>query len=167
MIPKTLSDEKTYAVEELFNSTVAKVIYKDLMDSRKFVGNDQFIYTPIERVVEEKTYVISTRHINISETMSYANQSCKQCYGTGKKVMCVDKKKISNTEDFIILASVPLKGLTEEQKMAIIEEEKKGKFWTVLFPCPCTIKNMLKKDKQILANDLHNIVVEVTCTEKG
>jgi hypothetical protein len=67
---------------------------------------------------------------------------------------------------FIILASVSLKGLTEEQKMAVIEEEKKGKFWTVLFPCPCTIKNMLKKDKKILANDMQNIVVEVTCTEK-
>jgi len=166
MIPKNLNDKEVYAVEELFNPTVAKLIYKDLMDSRKYVNDDLFTYVPIERVVGEKIYVISARHIGIVEAMSYANQSCKNCYGTGKKVVCIDKKNISNTEDFIILASVSLKGLTEEQKMAVIEEEKKGKFWTVLFPCPCTIKNMLKKDKKILANDMQNIVVEVTCTEK-
>jgi hypothetical protein len=166
VIPKILNDKEFYAVEELFNPTVANLIYKDLMDSRKFVSNDLFTYTPVERVVGDKTYVISARHIGIVEAMSYANQSCKNCYGSGKKIVCMDKKKISNTEDFIILASVPLKGLTEEQKMAIIEEEKKGKFWTVLFPCPCTIKNMLKKDKRILANDMKNIVVEMTCTKK-
>jgi hypothetical protein len=166
MIPKILNDKEVYAVEELFNSTITKLIYKDLMDSRKFVSDDLFEYNSIERVAGEKTYVISARHIGIVETMSYANQSCKYCYGTGKKVVCMDKKRISNTEDFIILASVSLKGLTEEQKLAVIEEEKKGKFWTVLFPCSCTIKNMLKNDKQVLANDMQNIVVEMTCTEK-
>jgi hypothetical protein len=166
MTLKIPNDKEVYAVEELFNSTVTKLIYKELMDSRKYVSDDLFTYTSIERVAGEKTYVISARHIGIVETMSCANQSCKNCYGTGKKIVYMDKKKISNTEDFIILASVPLKGLTEEQKMAVIEEEKKGKFWTVLFPCPCTIKSMLKKDKHILANDMQNIVVEMTCTEK-
>jgi hypothetical protein len=166
LIPQIPNDKKTYAVDEIFNSIMAKAIYKDIMDSRKYVGEDYFTYDTIERVSGEKTYVISARHIRISETMSYAKPSCNKCYGTGKKVMCIEKKNINNTEDYIILASVSLKGLTEEQKMAVIEEEKKGKFWTVLFPCPCTTKSMLKIYKNIVANELRNIVLEVICEEK-
>lgn len=165
MTSETKTDAKTYVVEELFGP-LSKAIYKDIMDTRKCIGDDQFTYDPLERTHEDKTYVITARHIQIGETMSHAKSSCNQCYGSGKKIMNIEKNRIAKTDDFIMLASVSLKDLTEAQQQIVLEQEKKNKFWRVLLPCPCTIKSMVKKNIQVLSNDLNNIVVEITCTEK-
>jgi DnaJ-class molecular chaperone len=165
MMPEIKTEVKTYVVEELFGS-LSKMIYKEIMDTRKCEGDDQFSYQPLERTHGGKTYVITARHIQIGETMSYAKSSCNHCYGSGKKIMNMGKSSISNTDDYMMLASVSLKGLTEEQQQIVLEREKKSKFWKVLLPCPCTIKSMVKKNMQVLSNGLNNIVVELTCTEK-
>jgi hypothetical protein len=165
MMSEIQTDAKVFSVEELFGS-MSKVIYKEIMDTRKCIGDDLFTYDPLEREHDGKTYVIASRHIQIGETMSYAKSGCNQCYGSGKKIMNIEKNRISKTDDYLVLASVSLKGLTEEQTQAVLEIEKKNKFWRVLLPCPCTIKSMVKKGINVLSNDLNNIVVEITCTEK-
>jgi len=167
MSSENVTEKTKYTVDKVFNATFAQAIYKEVMVSRKYAGNDAFTYAPIERSNGEKTFIINARHVTIAEAMSYSNKNCKHCYGTGKKTVCLEKRHVGNTEDFIILASKSLAGLTEEQKMAVVEEEKKGKFWNVLLPCHCTIKGMLKKDMYILSNDMHNIVVELSCEEKA
>ena len=161
-----MSEKETYTVEDLFGSSLAKAIYKEILDSRKCVGDDAFSYTTIEKDHEGKTYVIIPRHVPVGESMSYGNSSCKHCYGSGKKIINMEKNKISNTDDFLMLSDIRIDGLTEEQKKIVIEKEKQKKFWRILLPCPCTIKKMLKKGKQIVSNDLNNIVIEITCTEK-
>jgi len=165
MMSEIKAEVKTYVVEELFGS-MSKMIYKEIMDTRKCEGDDQFSYQPIEKIRDDKVYVITARHVQIGETMSYAKSSCNQCYGSGKKIINIEKNKIGNTDDYMMLASVSLKGLTEEQQQIVLEREKKSKFWKVLLPCPCTIKSMVKKNMQVLSNGLNNIVVELTCTEK-
>ena len=158
--------EKVYSVEELFNGVLVKEIYKEILDSRKCVGEDKFTYDTLEKTIGDKTYIITPRHVPIRETMSHGKSSCKDCYGTGKKIVYMDKSKVPNTDDFVILASESIKGKTEEQLKAIIENEKKSKHWQVLLPCSCAIKQMYKKGMRIVANDVTNVIVEVTCTEK-
>lgn len=167
MMSENLNDEKKYMVDDLFPPVLTKVIYKEILDSRKCIGDDQFSYEDIEKSVDDKTYVISARHIQIGEAMSYAKSSCNKCYGSGKKIMNVEKNRISNIDDFLMLSSIPLKGLTEEQQKIVIEKEKAAKFWKILLPCPCTIKGMVKKGVQVLSNDLNNILLEITCIEKS
>ena len=77
---ETLNDIKKYEVEELFGHNMAKVIYKEIMDSRKCVSDDEFTYDTIEKSIGDKTYVIETRHVKIDESMSHAKSSCNKCY---------------------------------------------------------------------------------------
>lgn len=159
--------EKTYLVEDVFNHSLSKAIYKEILSTRRCSGEDKFSYDTIEKSHENVTYLIMPRHIPLVESMSFGNSNCNSCYGSGKIIMNVGKDKIENTDDFMMLASIPLKGLTEEQKKIVIEKEKKAKFWRVVLPCRCTIKSMLKKGMQIISNDMNNIVIELTCTEKA
>lgn len=155
--------EKIYPLEGIFSQMLVNAIYKDIMASRKCVGEDDFSYDVLERPFGEKTYIITTRHIPVSESMKYGNSSCNKCYGSGKKIINIEKSKIANTKDFVMLSSESTRGLSEEQ---IVEQEKKNKFWRVMLPCSCAIKRMLKKGMYIYANDMNNIVVEITCVEK-
>jgi hypothetical protein len=164
---ENLNEEKKYIVEDLFSSALTRAIYKEIMNSRKCTGDDQFSYQPIEKDFEGKKYIIYARHIPVGEAMSYAKSSCNKCYGSGKKIMNIEKDRIPNTDDFMMLSSVSLKGLTEEQQKIVIEREKATKFWKILLPCPCTIKGLIKKGVQVLSNDLNNILIEITCTEKS
>jgi hypothetical protein len=153
-------------VEDIFPQTMVKLIYKEVMSSRKCAGDDQFTYSDIVKTHDSKTYIISARHIPLSESTQHGKSNCNQCYGTGRKIMKIEKHRISNTDDFVMIAPVSLKDLTEEQKQAVIETEKAAKFWTVVLPCHCVVKNMLKKGLYILSNDMSNILVEISCTEK-
>lgn len=158
--------KKTYMLEELFDHTLIDAIYKEIMTSRTYAKDDIFTYAPIEKTKDDKTYVVTSRHVSVKECMTFANSSCNKCWGTGRKIMEIDKGNVPNVEDFIMLASVPLDGLSEEQKKIAIEKEKTFKFWRILLPCSCTLKKMIKSGKQIVNNDMHNIIVEITCTEK-
>lgn len=157
---------KEYIVEEIFNPTMVSTIYKEIMATRKCVGDDEFTYSPIEKATGGKTYIIVAKHLRIGEVMSQAKSSCNKCYGSGKKMMLMGKDQIPNPNDFLMLTDTSLKGFTEEQKRIVVEQEKQKKFWKVLLPCPCTIKSMVKKGRHIVSNELNNIVAEVTCTEK-
>jgi len=158
--------KKTYDVEEAFNPTLAKVIYKEIMDSRKFVSEEVFSYDTIEKNNGEKTFIIKPRHIPIREVMSFGKSNCNKCYGTGRTIMDVDKNQISDVKDFTMLSSISFDGLSDEQKKIVLEREKASKFWRILIPCSCTIKNMRKKNMYVLTNNMMNIVIELTCTEK-
>jgi hypothetical protein len=150
----------------LFDETMLKIIYKEIMDSRKCVGDDKFTYDTIEKSNRSKTYTIESRHMPFDEVRRFSNSSCKECNGTGKKLMDVEKGNIPNTQDFIMLSSESYTNLTEEQKKIAIDREKTKKFWRIALPCRCTLKNMLKNGLLILSNSMGNIVIELTCTEK-
>lgn len=157
---------KIFVLEELFDRTMVEALYKEIQASRKCIGDDVFTYTPIEKTKGDKTYVITPRHVPVRECMTFSNSSCKKCWGTGRVIKEVEKHTIPNVEDFIMLSSISFDGLSEEQKKIVLEKEKATKFWRLLLPCSCTIKRMLKKGKQIVSNDMRNIVIEITCTEK-
>lgn len=161
-----MTDIKLYEVEDVFQPNLAKIIYKEIMDSRKCVGDDQFEYAVLEKVSGDKTYIITARHVSLGEVVIYGKSNCNDCYGTGRKMMIIDKGQIKNPNDFMMLASTSLKGLTPEQQKIVIEKEKASKTWKVLLPCHCAIKNMIKKGRQILSNDLKNVVIEIACIEK-
>jgi hypothetical protein len=157
---------KSLIVEEIFNPSMVQAIYKELMATRKCVGDDQFTYDPIERTIGGKTYTIEATHLQIGEVMGYAKSNCNKCYGTGRTFRLMDKGEIKNPEDFLMIASTSLKDLTEEQKQVVIDREKQSKNWKVLLPCSCTIKGMNKKGRKIISNDMLNIIAEISCTEK-
>ena len=159
-------EEKTYDVEDVFNPTLAKIIYKEIMNSRKFVSEEVFSYDTIEKSNGEKTFVIKPRHIPISEVLSFGKSSCNKCYGTGRTIRDVDKSEIPDVKDFTMLSSISFDGLSDEQKKIVLEREKAAKFWRLLLPCPCVLKNMRKKGMYILSNNMMNIIIELTCTEK-
>lgn len=161
-----MKQAETLIVEEVFNPSMVKAIYKELIDTRKCTGDDQFIYTPIERSKDGKTYTIEATHIPLGEVLTYAKSSCNKCYGSGKRIQIMGKDQIQNTDDFMLLSSTPIKGLTDEQRNIVIEKEKQSKTWRVFLPCPCTIKGMVKNGRHIVSNELNNIIAEITCTEK-
>lgn len=158
--------EKVQNIEQLFNKSFVQTIIKEIFDSRKCVGEDNFSYTEIEKVANDKTYIIKARHISLEEALKFHDPRCKQCYGTGRKVVNIEKSRIKHINEFIMIASMSTADLSEEQKRIFVEREKLNKFWKVLLPCNCTIKNMIKKDMYIISNDMHNIVAEITCFEK-
>ena len=145
---------------------MVEAIYKEIQASRRCAGDDLFTYSPIEKSKGDKTYVITSRHVSVRECMTFSNSSCNKCWGTGRIIKEVEKHTIPNVEDFVMLSSISFAGLSEEQRKIVLEKEKSTKFWKLLLPCSCTIKRMLKKGKQIVSNDMRNIVIEITCTEK-
>lgn len=158
--------QKTFQLENLFDRTMVEAIYKEIQASRRCAGDDVFTYAPIEKTKGDKTYVITSRHMSVRECMTFSNSSCNKCWGTGRIIKEVEKHTIPNVEDFVMLSSISFAGLSEEQRKIVLEKEKSTKFWKLLLPCSCTIKRMLKKGKQIVSNDMRNIVIEITCTEK-
>jgi hypothetical protein len=165
-MPQNNGVKTSYYVEEIFHEVIVKEIYKEILDNRKCVKEDMFTYAPIERTAGGKTYTITARHIPMKEAMSFAKSSCRDCYGTGKRVLLLDKNKIKNPDEFVVLAPEPILGKTAEQLKTLVEGMKKTKYMKILLPCQCTIKQMHKKGLHVVSNDMTNIMVEVTCTEK-
>jgi len=149
-------------LSEIFGETELKFILQEVMKTRKVSSTDVVSYTPIDKEKDGVKYVIKAEDVPIRELMGYATSSCRGCNGKGYSVRQVDKSKIPNPQDFVILSDRPIEGMTEAEKKLWLEVEKKKKLWRVMLPCYCTIKGISKKQSLISANALGNIVVRIT-----
>lgn len=154
-------------IDKVFNSIETKILSTEIMNDRRCAGDDRFSYKIIERKKGNKTYILTPIHISVRDVIDMGNSRCKKCYGSGKKIISILKEKIKNPDDFLMLANRSMINLTEEQKKIIIEEEKKNKFWKILLPCDCAMKNLIKNGDFILSNNMNNIIIKVICEEKS
>jgi hypothetical protein len=155
-----------YNISDIFDPYITHVIYNDLIKTRKLIGEDKFEYTSQEYHKNGVIYIVSGRHISLEEAKKYNKGSCKVCFGKGYKIIRIQKEKIRNVEDYMMLFSYDIKNASEEQKKIIIEKEKLNKYWRVVLPCTCTIKNMEKRGLSIIGNKEGNILIETTCKIK-
>jgi hypothetical protein len=153
-------------IDKIFDPVIIKSLSKEIFATRRNVGDDDFIYDKLEKVINGKTYILTPVHLTMDKITDRAKNSCKDCNGTGRKVIRYLKEDISNPLDYVILSDVPTKGLSEEEIKEVVEREKKNKYWRVVIPCRCTIKSMIESGEFILSNREQNIIIRVDCIEK-
>lgn len=159
--------DKKLKVDDIFDSISINAFSKEIMNSRRCIGDDDFSYDVLEKKKDNKTYFLIPKHISVKEVINLGNSKCKRCYGSGKKIINILKEKIPNTNDYLMLSRRSMANITEDQKKLLIEEEKQNKFWRILLPCECAMKNLIKKEDLILSNDMNNIIIKVICEEKS
>ena len=103
-------------IETLFNEIMIKNISKEIMKTRKCLGDDIFTYDNIEKEVEGKKYVLKSYHVSVIEAMKNAKSSCKNCYGTGRVILNLNKDTQYNIVDFVVLSDIPTKDMSQEDK---------------------------------------------------
>lgn len=159
--------EENCKMVDTFDPYVEQMIYNNLMNTRKCIGDDKFEYTTQEIIKDDIKYKITASHIPLDKIKLYSKSSCNICFGKGFRIIAIEKEKIPNVEDFMMVSSYDIRNASEEQKKIFIEKEKKNKNWRVALPCKCTIKNMKKKNLQVVCNNMGNIVFEVSCTKEN
>ena len=136
---------------------------KELMKTRKVVDETTVTYGTVEHRLGDKKYVITAEHVPIDYIFKYASSNCKMCtYGKGYYVAHVEKHKIPNPEDYVMLSTVPIKEMSEEEQNIWREKEKLNKFWRVMYPCQCAVKRALNKEPDLLTNPSGNILLRAS-----
>lgn len=154
-------------IDKMFSEAELKTILKKVMDTRKVYNDNTVTYSDVDWTKNEKNYIIIAEHISLEDLKKLAKSNCKMCNGKGYHIEHLDKAKIPNPEDYIILSSKPMDNLTEDQRKQLVEEEKQRKHWRVMLPCKCGIKELVKKENYIVSNALGNIVIKMTYKEKA
>lgn len=150
------------SLEEIFNETTMKFITQELMKTRSVSPTDEITYSPVEKEQDGVTYVITAEHVPIEVVMKHADRNCRMCNSKGYSVRHMEKSRVPNPQDFILLSDSPIEGMTDEQKKLWMEMEKKKKMWRVMLPCRCALKNLSKKQHPIASNEIGNIVAKIT-----
>ena len=145
---------------ELLPSTTISILSKKVMKNREVI-KDEVVYKEFEWEEKGVTYRVIPRHVPIEDVFKWAANSCKNCSSKGYYVLQMDKGKIKNPEDFIIMSDQNLEDMSEEQKKIMIQEESRKSYWRVLLPCKCALKRMQRKMPDVLSTDLGNILVKL------
>lgn len=155
-----------FIITDLFDSYVVQMLYKDILRTRKCIGDDNFEYTPQVICKDEIKYLITATHIPLDTIKKYGKGNCSSCFGKGYTIANIAKNKIANVEDYMMISSYDIRNASEEQRKLFIEKEKQKNYWKIIFPCICAVKKMEKKGMQIVHNKMRNIIVELTCTKE-
>jgi len=153
-----MSEEKK--LSDVLDKAAFDILCKEIMKKRR-VENDDVIYELFDYKAKGATLEIKAEHVTIDEVFDYAKSSCKQCNGKGYYIINMEKRRIPNPEDYVVMAKEPINDMPEEMKKIWIEKEKKNKFWRVMLPCRCALKVAHAKDPDFLSNGEGNILVRV------
>jgi hypothetical protein len=162
-----LVPESLPPIEELLNPTQFDFVVKNLLNSRRVSPEDEVSYTPVETEHNGIRYLVKAAHVSVDEIRQHGQSSCKKCIGKGYSIVYLDKSKIPNPQDYVILSEKPIETMTEEEKKLWIEVEKKKKLWKVLIPCKCAIKRLSRLQRTIVSNQVGNIVAKLSYERIG
>ena len=140
---------------------------RKVIESRKLTDIDGVEYGSVEHMDTDKhvKYVLSGVHVPMDEIFKYAQSKCNVCNSKGYKVVNIDKRKIQEPGDYVLISSQPLDDLTPEQLKLWKENVAKQNAWRTMLPCQCALKRALKKERDLYANDWGNILVRIAYEE--
>jgi hypothetical protein len=153
-------------LEDIFDETTMKYIMKEVMKSRRVSPTDEVSYSPVERQQDGVTYVVKAEHVPIEDIVKHASSRCRDCNSKGYSVRHIEKAKIPNPQDYVILSDKPIDSMTDEEKKLWVEVEKKKKMWRIMLPCHCAIKGLTRVQHTIFTNATGNIVAQITYEKK-
>jgi hypothetical protein len=152
----------TPKLEEVFGTTSLNLILKNLMKTRKVSPEDQVTYEPVETELSGVRYIIKAEHIFVEEIIKYGSSNCNKCNGKGYRIVHLEKRKIPNPQDYVILSDRNIETMSEEEKKIWVEMEKKKTTWKLMLPCICAIRKMAKREGAIFSNPTGNIVARLS-----
>lgn len=163
---------KLPAISEKLGKESLQIILRHVIDSRKVIDSarltdsDGVSYEEFTQKSGDVELIIRPKHVTIDDVSEYANPKCRTCNSKGYMSVQIAKHKLKGASDHIILSRKPLDGLTDEQKDAIIEEEKKSTTWRIILPCECAVKRMSKNDPNFFVSDDRAIMFTLDYEEK-
>jgi len=140
---------------------------KEIIEKRVVVANkrltdaDGVTYSPITVTSKEGKITLNPQHVVLDEIVVYAQNRCSTCHGKGYFVRDVPKNHITDPKDFIFLSNANLDKMTEEELKLWQEHEAQNKFWRILLPCNCAMRKALRKEPDLFANSLGNVIVRI------
>jgi hypothetical protein len=138
------------------------IAIKKVMKTRKVIDENTVTFETVEHTTGDKKYILKAVHVPIDHVFKYASSNCKMCtFGKGYYVMNVEKHKIPDPENYVMLSSMPVQDMSDEQQKILIEKEKQNKFWRIMYPCKCAVQRALEKEPDLLTNPLGNILLRV------
>jgi hypothetical protein len=159
-----LADRKDLV--DVFSETSLKFISEAVLKTRKVSPEDKVSYEDIEREENGVVYIVKAEHVPIDDLVGHALSGCKNCHGKGYYICNLDKAKIPNPQDYVILAEKNIVDMPEAEKKLWLEVEKKKKLWRIMLPCRCALKAITKKQPGIFTNEPGNIVARLSCVVK-
>lgn len=153
--------ERKSLVEELDKPNF-EIALKELMKTRRVIDESTVQYGTIEHSCGNKKYTITATHVPIDYVFPYAKGSCKQCNSKGYQVINIEKHRIANPQDYVMLSNVPIQDMTEDEQRIWREKEKLNKFWRVMLPCRCAVTRALLKEPDILTNPDGSILLRTS-----
>lgn len=160
-------------IKDLINPAVLKELLKQIQDSRKVVENrkltdiDGVEYGSVEHTDTDRhvKYIIRGVHVPMDEIFKYAQSNCKECNSKGYKICHIDKRHVRDPGDFVLVSTEPLDDLSKEEMKLWREKMAREKAWRAMLPCQCALKKALRKEPDLRASDLGNILVRIEYEE--
>lgn len=152
--------EKT-PLSKILDRNNYRTLCEKVEKSRKVSDDGSMFFEDISYTYGGKSYRVLPIFMPVEDVKKYSKSSCNKCYGKGYAIHLKEKSKISNPQDYTLMATQPINNMTEEQKKIWIEKEKENKFWRVLLPCSCAVKNAAKKIPDFLFNNEGNILIRL------
>ncbi|MBD3261058.1 MAG: hypothetical protein GF334_05150 [Candidatus Altiarchaeales archaeon] len=164
--------DKKY-ITDLIDPALFKDLLKQIQDSRKVIESrkltdiDGVEYGSVEHIDKDKSvkYTIRGVHVPMDKIFKYARGNCNTCNSKGYTVVHIDKKYVKEPGDYVLVSSEPVDGLSKEEMGIWREKMAREKAWRAMLPCQCALKKALKKEPDLYANELGNIIVRIEYEE--
>ena len=151
-------------LKDVMDSLNLQKALEELLKTREPKDDDSVDYTDVEYSCGGRKYIIHGDHFPIDDIIKFSKSSCKQCNGKGYTVSNVKKTLIPDVANYIVLAKVPIREMSEEQVKIWTEKEKLNPLLRIMLPCSCALNAAKKKDPNLFANDIGNIVLQISYT---
>lgn len=162
---ENLSTTQT-AIPEFLGNILSKDAHnraiKELSASRKVELDDTVTFKPVEIIQDTKTYVLTAEHVSVQDIAKYGQDSCRSCYGKGYFLSLLEKRRIPNPQDYLVLSEKNVETMTAPEKGLWLEVQKKEKMWKIMFPCRCALRKMAKVEPNMVSNEAGNIAFRIT-----
>jgi len=159
------------SIREVFDKMAVDNILKKVLENRvinedeKAIDKKRVFYKPFEYKRDDVSYVIKAEHVIIDDMFKYANSNCKTCNSKGYYVIHIEKSKLPNPVNYVLLSNVPFEGLSDKELEEWKEKVKLEKAWRVMLPCSCVLKKASNKDKSLFFNGDGSIIFRSVCEE--
>jgi hypothetical protein len=154
------------SVQESLGNILSKDAYnraiKELSATRSVALDDTVTFKPVEIIQGDKTYILTAAHVSVQDIAKYGQDSCRSCYGKGYFLSLIEKRRIPNPQDYLILSDKNIEAMPEPEKKNWIEVQKKEKMWKIMFPCRCALRKTAKVEPNMVSNEAGNIAFRIT-----
>ena len=160
-------------LREKFSGVTLDNVLKHVLNSRvlnedeETVDRKRVFFKPIE-YKGDVAYLVKTEHVVIDDVFKYAHSRCKDCNSKGYYVAHIEKAKLPNPVNYVLLSNSPtesLKDMSETQLKIWKEKMAKETAWRVMLPCHCVMKKGPTKDRSLFFNGDGSIRFRSECEE--